>query len=284
MRQTVPVRVRAACRGLSHRSVRALARGDRSVLDEAARDAGVGARGSVQQVTERLWGLCLEADPVPEIVLRGHVLAAVDWAGDAVVSEARAGTRRADLLTVTGGGATAWEIKSGYDRLDRLAGQVSAYGRTWEQVAVLTEPAMVEQVVAAVPSWCGVCTRQGVVRPPAHDASRTQVLAVLDTLRQGEALGVLELLGRPAPAVAPALVRTALREVFAGLDPADVRRAASAVVRRGRAGGVRGRVLAGLPAGLVPAAAGTRLTLAGWRALEAACRKEIHSPSSGPNG
>lgn len=68
---------------------------------------------------------------------------------------------RADLV-VTGVSLTGFEIKAGKDRVTRLPAQAEAYGAVCGFANVVTVPAHVNDIIAAVPEWWGVWVASGL--------------------------------------------------------------------------------------------------------------------------
>lgn len=140
-----------------------------------------------------------------------------------MLSEARVGVCKADVV-VLNGTATAYEIKSERDSLARLQSQLAAYSELFAAVNVVTSPSHLESVMRLVPADVGVLLLSDrftlrTERPAVVDPSRTNPLAVLDFVRIEEAASILGSFGLVMPAVPNTMVRGALREVFATLDP-----------------------------------------------------------------
>lgn len=71
------------------------------------------------------------------------------------------GRFRADIAVVNGHLA-GYEIKSDFDRLDRLSAQVDGYGAVFDRITLIATSKHLEEAVALVPEWWGlVSTQQG---------------------------------------------------------------------------------------------------------------------------
>ena len=110
------------------------------------------------------------------------------------------GSARIDLAVVNGR-LIGYEIKSDYDSLDRLANQMHAYQRVFDELSIVTTPLFVDQVAQLLPPWWGilqpVCDEAGVValevvRAPLANP-RQEALSLLSLLWRDEAAALLDL-------------------------------------------------------------------------------------------
>jgi hypothetical protein len=109
------------------------------------------------------------------------------------------GSARIDLAIVKGA-LIGYEIKSDYDSLDRLANQMHAYHRVFDELSIVTTPQFVPQVEQLLPLWWGilqaVCDDSGVVileliRAPSANP-RQEALSVLSLLWRDEAVALVD--------------------------------------------------------------------------------------------
>lgn len=155
-----------------------------------------------------------------------------------VLSELRAGSSKADLVIVNGT-TTAYEIKSERDSLQRLPQQLADYRRVFGTVNVVTSPGQVEAVRRIAPLDVGILTltprfHLRTVRSAIDSPERTCPLDILSTLRVDEAILVLEALCIEFTEV-PNMERwSALRSIYATLDPAQTHAKVVTVLRSSR--------------------------------------------------
>lgn len=156
-----------------------------------------------------------------KILLGHHSLRTASMLG-----EARVGMCKADVV-VLNGTSTAYEIKSERDSLTRLHNQVTSYGTVFAAVNVVTSAKHVQQVLHQVPSDVGVLvlSRRFTLqteRAAVVDPSRTNSLAILDFVRADEAEAILRAFDIAMPQVPNTQLRSRLKDIFEGLDPARV--------------------------------------------------------------
>lgn len=108
------------------------------------------------------------------------------------------GSARIDLAVVNGA-LIGYEIKSDFDSLDRLANQMHAYHRVFDELSIVTTPMFVQQVERLLPPWWGIlqahCSDAGdvwleVVRAPSANP-RQEALSLLSLLWRDEAAALL---------------------------------------------------------------------------------------------
>lgn len=140
-----------------------------------------------------------------------------------MLNEFRAGSCKADLV-ILNGTATVYEIKSERDSLARLANQVENYKRVFAKVNVIASEGHVDGVLATVPGDVGVLClsrryRISTVRHAVDCPERICPVTVFESLRSAEAVAILKALSVAVPQVPNTQRHTALRELFADLDP-----------------------------------------------------------------
>lgn len=108
------------------------------------------------------------------------------------------GSARIDLAIVNGA-LIGYEIKSDFDSLDRLAQQMHAYHRVFDELSIVTTPHFVSQVELLLPPWWGIlqamCDEDGAVclellRAPSPNP-RQEALSLLSLLWREEAVALL---------------------------------------------------------------------------------------------
>lgn len=132
------------------------------------------------------------------------------------------GSARIDLAVVNGA-LIGYEIKSDYDSLDRLANQMHAYHRVFDELLIVTTPLFVLQVEKLLPPWWGilqaVCDDADVVCLEVVRSSsanpRQEALSLLSLLWRDEAVALLDQHG--ATKAKAKLTRAMLYEQLAGL-------------------------------------------------------------------
>lgn len=201
-----------------------------------------------------------------------------------LLSEARVGACKADLV-VLNGTATAYEIKSERDSLARLANQVAAYREVFAAVNVVTSPSHASQVLALIPKDVGVLvlTRRFTLRTErsaVQDAGRTRAAAILDLVRVDEAAAILRALDIEVPKVPNTQMRSALREVFATLDPATVHRQMVSTLKRTRSQQAAGDLVQTLPMSLRAAMLALKLDHLSQRKVRDATMVPVHAALS----
>jgi hypothetical protein len=140
-----------------------------------------------------------------------------------MLNEFRAGSCKADIV-ILNGTATVYEIKSERDSLARLANQVENYKRVFAKVNVIASEGHVDGVLATVPGDVGVMClsrryRISTVREAVDCPERICPVTVFESLRSAEAIAILKALSVAVPQVPNTQRHTALRELFADLDP-----------------------------------------------------------------
>lgn len=175
-----------------------------------------------------------------------------------VLSEVRAQASKADLV-ILNGTATAYEIKSDRDSLNRLPSQLCDYRAVFASVTVVTSPRQADAVLRLAPEDVGVLVlstrlRLQVKRETQNRPERINPIALLETLRTREAAQVLDSLGLETPEVPNTRLWTELRKLYAALDPVDVHRAAVSVLKRSRSRAAQERQVGALPPSIRTAA------------------------------
>jgi hypothetical protein len=155
-----------------------------------------------------------------------------------MLNEFRTGACKADLV-ILNGTATVYEIKSERDSLARLANQVSNYKRVFASVNVIASEGHVNGVLATVPDDVGVlclCKRYRIssVREAVDRPERIVPEEVFESIRSAEAVAILTALGVSVPDVPNTQRHTAMRALFAELEPAALHHQMVRTLKRSR--------------------------------------------------
>lgn len=175
-----------------------------------------------------------------------------------MLTEFRTGACKADLV-ILNGTATVYEIKSERDSLTRLANQVDNYKLVFAAVNVIVSECHVESVRQVVPDDVGiVCLskrfRISVVRDALDSPQRISPVAVFESLRSAEAAAVLDALGVEVPDVPNTQRHSAMRSLFAELEPVTLHREFVRTLKRTRDLAPLGNLVDHLPKSLHAAA------------------------------
>lgn len=180
-------------------------------------------------------------------------------AKSAVVSEFRTASCRADLV-VFNGTATAYEIKSDRDNLDRLVAQVRAYTQVFPVVYVICSAFHLDSVREELPESIGlltlgddlkVCTERGA-RECYDQISPTEVFR---SIRRGEAKTILKLMRIDVPEVPNTAEHSALLEIFRSLRAEEIYKHLPQVLRDSRSMVAIESLMQGLPRSVQPGVA-----------------------------
>jgi hypothetical protein len=171
-----------------------------------------------------------------------------------VLSEARAGLRKADVV-VLNGTSTAYEIKSERDSLSRLRSQLDSYRMVFAAVNVVVNDTHLGDVLSAAPADVGVLvlSRRFTLqteREALNDPDRISPLMVLETLRAPEAISILKSLGVEVPQVPNTRLRSELQRLFVDLESAVVHDQMVSTLKRTRSQSTMLGFVRSLPASL----------------------------------
>ena len=143
-----------------------------------------------------------------------------------MLNEFRVGSCKADLV-ILNRTATVYEIKSERDSLARLVNQVENYKRVFAKVNVIASEGHIDGVLNTIPDDVGVMClskryRITSVREAADRPERICPVTVFESLRMAEGIAILRAMGVAVPEVPNTRKHTAMRELFATLDPVAV--------------------------------------------------------------
>jgi len=143
-----------------------------------------------------------------------------------MLSEFRVGNNKADVV-ILNGTASAYEIKSERDNLDRLQQQIESYRQVFARVNVITSQSHLDEVNSVITPDVGILIlnnnyRISVVRKADNDPGRIDTGAVFDSIQLNESKRILQLMGLEIPELPNTRQHTALREIFKSLPPEQI--------------------------------------------------------------
>lgn len=175
-----------------------------------------------------------------------------------MLNEFRVGSCKADLV-ILNGTATVYEIKSERDSLARLVNQVENYKRVFAKVNVIASESHIDGVLNTIPDDVGVMClskryRITSVREAADRPERICPVTVFESLRMAEGISILRAMGVAVPEVPNTRKHTAMRDLFAMLDPIAVHAEMVRTLKRTRDLAPLGGFVDRLPKSLLAAA------------------------------
>lgn len=151
------------------------------------------------------------------------------------IREFRTGKSRVDLA-IFNGTSTAYEIKSDWDSLYRLEGQVADYLKVFDEVYVFTSEANADSVIAGLPPEVGVlCLSDRFTistrKPAIPNQTNFDVGTIFDALRNDEIGMILRRHNFHLPEVPNTKLRSELRKLFLDLTGEEAHRGMVDVIR-----------------------------------------------------
>lgn len=155
-----------------------------------------------------------------------------------MLTEFRVGRCKADLV-ILNGTATAYEIKSERDSLNRLERQLQAYRQVFAKVYVIAGENHVDEIFGTVPPDVGILKlhdryRISELREAEDRAERTSSSAIFDAIRLTEAKQILQHHDIQIPNVSNIEMHSALRACFVRLRPRDAHEGMVRVLKKSR--------------------------------------------------
>lgn len=155
-----------------------------------------------------------------------------------MLTEFRTGKHKADMVILNGTG-TAYEIKSERDSLTRLGPQIEAYRKVFAKAYVIAGENHIDSVLKIVPQDIGIMvlsTRHQIstLREAQDRPERTCPEAIFDCLRTAEAKELLCLVDVEVPNVPNTQIHSAMRTLFAKLEPVSTHTAMITVLKKTR--------------------------------------------------
>jgi len=180
-----------------------------------------------------------------------------------MLTEFRAGACKADLA-ILNGTATVYEIKSERDSLARLENQIKNYRKVFAKIYVIAGEAHVNSVLDNTPPDIGVmCLNRrnqiSKVRIAVDKSESVCPVTIFESLRSDEARSILNDLGLVVPDVPNTILRSAMRDFYAQLAPAEVHKAMVSTLKQTRSLAPLSGFIQQLPLSLRPIALSVQL-------------------------
>lgn len=175
-----------------------------------------------------------------------------------MLTEFRVGHCKADLAILNGTG-TVYEIKSDRDSLARLDKQIASYREFFAKIYVIAGNAHISEILQRTPTDVGVMSlvrwdRIQMVREAADRPDLVSPETICQSLRTTEAQALLRNLQIAVPTVPNTMMRAALKDCFAQLDPARVHHEMVKILKKSRNLAPLSELVDRLPYSLQPAA------------------------------
>jgi hypothetical protein len=140
-----------------------------------------------------------------------------------MLSEFRVAGSKADIVFINGT-SHAYEIKTEFDSLDRLDGQISDYQKCFDKVSVVTSARHLPVLEDTLDESVGLflLTRRGSlssIREPVSNVSDLRPDVIFDTLRVREYVPAINRIAEMPRDIPNALVYKKYKEAFAELAP-----------------------------------------------------------------
>lgn len=208
------------------------------------------------------------------VLLGRHSLATAS-----MLTEFRVGTCRADLA-ILNGTATAYEIKSERDSLQRLGRQLKSYQAVFPKVYVIASIDHVPEVLERTSIDIGVMRlgQRGSISTVRDAVERIDLLdsvRIFEALRQAEAKAILGDMAVSLPEVPNTILHATMRTLFAELDAEEVHRRMVTVLKQSRSLAPLRDLVTQLPRSLRPAALSIGIKRSDHARLVAATRMSL---------
>lgn len=239
------LKTREATNLFSSKAIKSIANGDLQLIRKVAEHYSVelGQRFLVEDV----FNVCFEdfsanyraeyffKNIVAERILLGrHSLNTAT-----MISEFRVGVNKADCVLINGK-STCYEIKSGFDRLGRLADQLEGYRAIFDRVYVVTANNHIEEVERIAPDYVGVIELTNnknlrEVRPPQTSTSIFDVREMMRSLRIDEYKEIVRVIFGEIPEVPNTKIFSACEQLLLSAPIEDVKKTFFRVMKKSRA-------------------------------------------------
>ncbi len=180
-----------------------------------------------------------------------------------MLTEFRVGNNKADVV-ILNGTASAYEIKSERDNLDRLQQQIESYRQVFARVNVITSLNHLDEIKDSIEADVGIMILNknyaiSVVRKAENNPERIDTGAVFDSIQLHESKRILQLLGVEIPILPNTQQHSVLREIFKTLPPEMVHAHMIRVLKESRSLLPMKELLSSLPKSLQAAVLSTPL-------------------------
>lgn len=197
-----------------------------------------------------------------------------------MLTEFRAGTSKADLV-ILNGTSTVYEIKSDRDSLARLSAQLENYRKVFARIYVICGEAHKQEVLNNTSTDIGVLSlarwdRISTIREAEDRASRVSTVAIFESLRISEAKAILDDLKIAVPDLPNTQIYSALKEIFAKLEPEVVHACMVRTLKKTRNLSFLSELISELPESLQPVALSVPLHHLGHERLVKAVQTPLH--------
>lgn len=140
-----------------------------------------------------------------------------------LTSEFRSGNSRADVVIINGT-STVYEVKSKYDSLRRLEGQLADYQKIFDRIYVVTQDENTKEVLDVIDPLIGVMVlRDGCaldeIREAQSNKANTDPAEVFACMRQSEYCSAIEDVFGYVPDVPNSKLYAESKKLFCRIDP-----------------------------------------------------------------
>ena len=140
-----------------------------------------------------------------------------------LTSEFRSGNSRADVVIINGT-STVYEVKSKYDSLKRLEGQIADYKNVFDRIFIVTTAEKTKAVLGKVDSQVGVMVlgddgKLDGIREAQSNKTNTDPAKIFDCMRQAEFSSVIKDVFGFVPSVPNSKLYRESKELFCRLAP-----------------------------------------------------------------
>ena len=142
-----------------------------------------------------------------------------------LTSEFRSGSSRADVVIINGT-STVYEVKTKYDSLKRLEGQLADYRDIFDRIVVVTQSSHIRDVLDLTDPLVGVMVLSDDgslddVREAQSNKDNTDPAVIFDCMRQAEYCSAIKDICGYVPNVPNSKLYVEAKKLFCQLDPSD---------------------------------------------------------------
>ena len=140
-----------------------------------------------------------------------------------LTGEFRSGQSRADVVIVNNT-STVYEVKTKYDSLQRLEGQIADYKDVFDRIVVVTTAAKTQAVLGKVEARVGLMVlgedgKLNEIREAQSNKAHTDPAKIFDCMRQAESISAIQAVCGYVPRVPNSKLYRELKELFCRLAP-----------------------------------------------------------------
>ena len=216
--------------------------GESRRVDEARESLGqfglISSEASLAEVFERAYSVLLRVYPGEYVLLNECLCREMAACSERVgiYRELAVGTSKADLAIFSAGESSGFEIKSRFDRLDRLRAQLESYQQVFTRTYVVTQQSHASKVLDQSPATVGVLSVSGegiqTLRPATENPDLLCPNRQFALLRKPEYLQLIEAEFGAAPELPNTRIYRACLALFESIDPARAQALVSDILRR----------------------------------------------------